>query len=64
MAESEKITWLNSDQAAERLGITTRTLQQLIKNKQITVYRMGRRYRFDEKDVITYLKRCRQASEE
>lgn len=56
MAETR---WLSTKDAAERLGITSRTLYRLIDEGQIDAYQMGRVLRIMEKDVELFLEGAR-----
>jgi len=51
--------WLNTDDAAKRLGITTRTLYRFIDKGEITAYRFGRVFRLKEHDVAAFIESCR-----
>lgn len=51
--------WLSTKDAAERLGITSRTLYRLIDEGQIDAYQMGRVLRIMEKDVEKFLEGAR-----
>lgn len=51
--------WLSTKDAAERLGITSRTLYRLIDEGQIDAYQMGRVLRIMEKDVELFLEGAR-----
>jgi excisionase family DNA binding protein len=56
---SEPARWLSTKEAAERLGITSRTLYRLIDEGQIDAYQMGRVLRVMEKDVDLFLEGAR-----
>lgn len=56
---SEQTRWLSTKDAAERLGITSRTLYRLIDEGQIDAYQMGRVLRIMEKDVDLFLEGAR-----
>lgn len=54
---------LSYQQAAERLGLSVRSLQRLVDAGRIPAHRIGPRggrVRFDADDLETYLKRCRK----
>ncbi len=55
---SEKL-WLNTDEAASRLGITTRTLYRFMDQGDIASYRMGRVFRLRADDVESFITECR-----
>ncbi len=54
-----ELLWLSTDEAAQRLGIATRTLYRFINEGEIPAYRMGRVYRLKAADVDDYLERHR-----
>lgn len=56
MAET---SWLGTPEAAERLGITQRTLYRLIDEGQIPAYKMGRVFRVKEGDIEVFLEHSR-----
>lgn len=58
MSDSEP-EWLNTDDAAKRLGITTRTLYRFIDKGEITAYRFGRVFRLKGEDVVAFIESCR-----
>jgi excisionase family DNA binding protein len=51
--------WLGTPEAAQRLGITQRTLYRLIDDGQIPAYKMGRVFRVKESDLDEFLERSR-----
>jgi excisionase family DNA binding protein len=51
--------WLGTPEAAERLGITQRTLYRLIDEGQVPAYRLGRVFRVKESDLEQFLERSR-----
>ena len=52
-------SWLGTPEAAERLGITQRTLYRLIDEGQIPAYKMGRVFRVKESDLEVFLEQSR-----
>ncbi|WP_420637483.1 helix-turn-helix domain-containing protein [Candidatus Poriferisocius sp.] len=57
---SEKqIEWLNTETAARRLGITTRTLYRFINEGGLPAYRMGRVIRVKQTDVDAFIESSR-----
>jgi excisionase family DNA binding protein len=56
---AEDITWLSTKAAAQRLGVTPRTLYRFIDEGQLPGYRMGRVIRLKQADVDAYVERCR-----
>jgi excisionase family DNA binding protein len=54
-------SWLGTPEAAERLGITQRTLYRLIDEGHIPAYRLGRVFRVKESDLEQFLDRSRVA---
>lgn len=55
------MTWLNTAKAAERLGVTPRTLYRFIDEGQVPAYRFGRVIRLKEHEVDEFIERCRIA---
>jgi excisionase family DNA binding protein len=53
--------WLGTPEAAERLGITQRTLYRLIDEGQVPAYKMGRVLRVKADDLETFLDKSRVA---
>ncbi|MEZ5243917.1 MAG: helix-turn-helix domain-containing protein [Acidimicrobiales bacterium] len=56
---AEEITWLSTPAAAERLGITARTLYRFIDEGQLPAFRFGRVIRLKKADVDAYIESCR-----
>ncbi len=56
-----EINWLNTAKAAERLGVTPRTLYRFIDDGQLPAYRFGRVIRLKEDEVEEFIERCRIA---
>ena len=54
-----QIVWLNTETAAKRLGITTRTLYRFINEGGLPAYRMGRVIRVKEDDVDVFIQSSR-----
>lgn len=54
-----QITWLNTETAAKRLGITTRTLYRFINEGGLPAYRMGRVIRVKQADVDAFIESSR-----
>lgn len=50
-----QIEWLNTETAAKRLGITTRTLYRFINEGGLPAYRMGRVIRVKQTDVDAFI---------
>ena len=55
----EDIEWLSTADAANRLGINTRTLYRLIDDGQIPAYKFGRVIRVQGKDVEAFIEGAR-----
>ena len=56
---SENIVWLSTKKAAERLGITVRTVYRFVDEGRLPAYKFGRVIRIKERDVNVYIERCR-----
>ena len=55
----EPIQWLSTAEAANRLGITPRTLYRFIDEGQLPAYRFGRVIRLKADEVDTFIDSCR-----
>jgi excisionase family DNA binding protein len=53
------IVWLSTADAAERLGITARTLYRFIDEGQLPAYRFGRVVRLQQHEVDAFIQRSR-----
>ncbi len=51
--------WLSTREAAERLGVTLRSLYRFIDEGDLTAYKFGRVIRLKEDDVDRYIEACR-----
>jgi excisionase family DNA binding protein len=51
--------WLSSKDAAERLGVSLRTLYRLIDEGQLVGYQIGRNIRLRHEDLDDYVQRSR-----
>lgn len=56
---ADVVSWLNTDEAAKRLGITTRTLYRFIDRGELPAYRFGRVFRLKQDDVDAFIDQCR-----
>jgi excisionase family DNA binding protein len=52
---STDIVWLGTEEAARRLGITTRTLRRFIESGRLPAYRIGRVIRLKLSDLDAFL---------
>ena len=59
--DDSDIIWLSTPGAAERLGITPRTLYRFIDEGQVAAYKFGRVIRLKQDDVDAYIESCRVA---
>jgi len=59
MALSGNIEWLSTQEAARRLGITTRTLYRFVDQGELPAYRMGRVIRLQASDVDHFIEGSR-----
>jgi excisionase family DNA binding protein len=55
------IEWMNTKEAAERLGITLRSLYRFIDEGSLTAYKFGRVIRLQAADVDQFIDACRIA---
>ena len=53
------IEWLNTEEAARRLGITTRTLYRFMDQGRLPSYRFGRVFRLKVTDIEAFIESCR-----
>lgn len=51
----EPIRWLSTKEAAERLGITPRTLYRLVDEGKLDAYQFGRVFRLKQQDVDAFI---------
>ena len=52
---TDAITWLSTKEAAERLGITLRSLYRFIDEGDLVAYKFGRVIRLQEADVVRFI---------
>lgn len=53
------IEWLSTQEAARRLGVTTRTLYRFVDQGELPAYRMGRVIRVKATDVDVFIEASR-----
>ena len=53
------IEWVNTEEAAKRLGITTRTLYRFMDQGRLPSYRFGRVFRLKLTDIELFIEDCR-----
>jgi len=58
-ASSGPIVWLNTEEAARYLGVTTRTLYRFIDKGELAAFRFGRVFRLKRDDVDAFIEKCR-----
>lgn len=58
MAQDE-ITWMSTQEAARRLGVTPRTLYRFVDEGSLAAYKMGRVFRLKQSDVDEYMEASR-----
>ncbi len=59
MTMTDAITWLSTKEAAERLGITLRSLYRFIDEGDLVAYKFGRVIRLQEADVVRFIDESR-----
>ena len=59
MALGYEKDWCSSQQAADRLGLTPRTLYRLIDHGHLPAYRFGRVIRLQRREVEDYITACK-----
>ena len=57
--QRQEVSWLSTREAAEQLGITTRTLYRLIDSGQLPAYKFGRVIRLKEREVEAFVEAAR-----
>ena len=57
----DPISWLSTKEAAERLGVTLRSLYRFIDEGGLTAYKFGRVIRLKESDVDAFIEASRIA---
>ena len=55
----DEINWMSTQEAARRLGITTRTLYRFVDEGLLPAYKMGRVFRLQQADVDAFIERSR-----
>ncbi|MEX1218712.1 MAG: helix-turn-helix domain-containing protein [Acidimicrobiales bacterium] len=55
----EMIEWMSTAEAAEFLGVQSRTLYRFIDEGRLTAYRLGRVIRLKRTDVDLFVQSCR-----
>ena len=55
----DDLEWLSTPAAAERIGVTPRTLYRFIDEGQLPAFKFGRVIRLKKADVDTYIESCR-----
>ncbi len=55
----DEIEWVNTEEAANRLGITTRTLYRFMDQGRLPSYRFGRVFRLKMSDIEVFIEACR-----
>jgi excisionase family DNA binding protein len=58
---TERIHWLSTKDAAERLGITLRSLYRFIDEGDLIAYKFGRVIRLQQSDVDRFIEKSRIA---
>lgn len=58
---AEDVHWLTTKVAAERLGVTLRSLYRFIDDGALVAYKFGRVIRLKEGDVEAFIDACRIA---
>jgi excisionase family DNA binding protein len=56
---AEDIVWMSTQEAARRLGVTTRTLYRFVDEGELPAYRMGRVFRLQMAHVDAFIERSR-----
>ena len=59
---NEYIDWMSTAEAADYLGVRTRTLYRFIDDGSLAAYRFGRVIRLKRSDVLSFVESCRIGS--
>jgi excisionase family DNA binding protein len=59
LVASDEIVWMSTQEAARRLGITTRTLYRFVDEGSLPAYKMGRVFRLKQSDVDEFIEQSR-----
>ena len=54
---------LNAKEVQEQLGISESTLWRLLKRKELTGFKVGHAWKFEEEDIKRYIERQRAKAE-
>ena len=57
----QQIHWMSTKEAAERLGVTLRSLYRFIDEGSLAAYKFGRVIRLKAQDVDAFIEACRIA---
>jgi excisionase family DNA binding protein len=57
----DEIVWQSTQEAANRLGVTTRTLYRFVDEGLLPAYKMGRVFRLRQADVDEFIERSKVA---
>jgi excisionase family DNA binding protein len=55
------VTWLSTKEAAQRMGVTLRSLYRFVDGGGLAAYKFGRVIRLKEDDVDRFIESCRIA---
>ncbi|MHB8220518.1 MAG: helix-turn-helix domain-containing protein [Acidimicrobiales bacterium] len=58
---TERVQWLSTKEAADRLGVALRSLYRFIDEGELVAYKFGRVIRLREGDVEDFIESCRIA---
>ena len=56
---ADEISWMSTQEAARRLGITPRTLYRFVDEGALPAYKMGRVFRLKQSDVDAFMEASR-----
>ena len=64
MTKSEfELRAMTTEQIAQRLQVSKRTVRRLIKDKEILAYKIGKEWRVDELDLKAYIAKLKKKEE-
>lgn len=54
---------MTTEQIAQRLQVSERTVRRMIKDKELLAYKIGKEWRLDEPDLKAYIARLKKKEE-
>jgi len=54
---------ISLEQVSKLLGVSERTVVRLVENKELTGFKVGRSWRFDEADIDAYIQKQKERAQ-